>query len=329
MDADNIKLPDDIYRSAEFVMGRSKHVHIDESGLPRLAKLVTKKFLEGFGSIDDSFGSTGDLQKDINLIFFETAVNFCFWSQSPENKWKVRWGDDINGGWYGLRNAFVRALNNNQPVYDADFMSKINLKKARELFIGEKGISIPLLEQRVNNIVEAANYLNKNFDGSAAKFVKYCKNDAPTIATELARSLNSYRDGAVYAGKWVWILKRAQIFPNDLSQLTKQYPDFIIKNKNSLTIFADYKLPQLLRYVGVINYSQNLAKRIDSLSLIACGSDEEIEIRMATIVACQKLSRLCPNISMADIDVSLWLISKEPVVDEKLSPHHMTVSLFY
>lgn len=329
MDLDNLKLPDDIYRSAEFVMGQSKDVYIDESELPQLAKLVTEKFHKGFGNIDEAFGSTGDLHRDINLIFFETAVNFCFWSQTPEDKWKVKCGDDISGGWYGLRNAFTRALKNNLPVYDADFMSKLNLEKARELFLGQDGISIPLLEQRVNNIVEAANFLNTNFDGSAAKFVKHCKNDAPTIAAELARSLNSYRDGSVYAGKWVWILKRAQIFPNDLSQLSTLYPDFNIKNKRFLTIFADYKLPQLLRYYGVINYSKKLAEKIDNLALITCGSEEEIEIRMATILACQKLSKLCPKITVADIDVSLWLMSKEPVVDKYLKPHHMTVSVFY
>lgn len=208
-------------------------------------------------------------------------------------------------------------------------MSELTIQKAEEIFRGENGTHIPLLEQRVNNIVEAAQYLNNYFGGSGYNLVKSCDYNAPLIAGELARSLNSYRDGVFYKGRWIWILKRAQIFPNDISQLTQEYPEFIINNKNGLTIFADYKLPQLLRYLKVLSYANELAEDVDNKRLIPSGSQYEIEIRSATIVACEKLGKLCPDIPMPDIDVSLWLLSKEEAFDRKLAPHHMTISSYY
>lgn len=329
MSINNLRFPSDIIDSAHYVMARAEHVTFDDANLPQVAELVRKRFKKGFGSIDDAFGSTRSLDQDVNLIYFETAANFCFWSQEPKNKWQVEYQGNVQGGWYGLRNVFVRAIKNKLPVYDATYMSALSIEKAKELFRGENDSIIPLLEQRVNNIVEAANFLLENYNGSALQFVESCQYDAPTIAREITRSLSSYRDCAFYKGRLVWILKRAQIFPNDLSQLTSLYPNFVIKNKDMLTIFADYKLPQLLRYFGIINYSNALTEHVDNRGLVTNGSEEEIEIRMATIVAGQKLAELCPGMTIADIDVSLWLLSKEPSIDKKLQPHHMTVSMFY
>lgn len=329
MKKETVNIPNDIYSSAEYVMTKAKHVWIDTSKLSFLAGLVREQFAQGFGTIEEAFGTAGTLEKDVNLLFFETATNFCFWSQDPINKWRVRHGNNISGGWYGLRNAYMRAIDDGVPVFDASFMSNMSIKRGAEMFRGEDDIHIPLLEQRVNNIVESANFLICHYNGSALQFVERCKFDAPIIARTMTAALNSYQDGAVYDGRWVWMLKRAQIFPNDLSQLESIYPHFSIKNKNKLTIFADYKLPQLLRHIGVLKYTKELSDFVDNRQLISSCSEQEVEIRMATILACKKLGELCPEISIADIDVSLWLLSKRQDIDEKMSPHHMTVSTFY
>ena len=50
-----------------------------------------------------------------------------------------------------------------------------------------------------------------------------------------------------------------------------------------LTVFADYKLPQVLRRLGVLRYAPHLAERIDRLKPLEAGSREEGEIRAATV----------------------------------------------
>jgi hypothetical protein len=329
MELDQLTIPTSVRDSTNYVMENATAVKINDGALSELVELIRARFKQGFDSVEEGFGSTNDLDKDINLVFFETAANFCFWAQDPKNKWKFEHNEHADGGWYGLRNAFAHALENNIPVYDADFMSTLSLDQAAELFRGQNDIQIPLLEQRVNNIVEAAAFLIREHDGSAKNFLARCNYDAPTIAKQVTQSLSSFRDGAWYKGQWVWILKRAQILPKDLSQLTQKYSEFVIENTNQLTVFADYRLPQILQRYGAIEYSQSLAGRINAKQLLPNSSVEEIEIRAATIVACEKLGKLIPEMTIADIDVSLWLISQDMRDDPTLQPHHLTISSYY
>lgn len=324
MDLDHPIIPDTVRESAAFVMEYASDVKIDYEAMKTLAPKIQERFERGFDSVEDAFGSTDNLDDDINLIYFETAANFCFWSQHPENKWKI----NGTGGWYGLKTAFNNALAHGEKVYDARFMSQLTLQQAAAIFKGDNESRIPLLEQRVNNIIEAANFLLKHHDGSAHNFLRSCDFDAPTITREITKACASYRDGAWYQGRWVWILKRAQILPNDLAQLSQKYTQFSIKNTDQLTIFADYRLPQILRHYGVLAYSEKLASLIDTKHLLPSGSREEIEIRMGTILACDKLAEHC-SMSVADTDVSLWLISQDMRDNPSLKPHHLTISHYY
>jgi hypothetical protein len=328
MQLDELHLPISIRDSSLYVMNNANHVKINETALSKIAQKVKERYERGFDNVEDAFGSTDRLDDDINLVFFETAANFCFWAQDSKDKWKFDFEGQQQGGWYGLRSTFAAALKNNIPVYDAKFMSTLTLSKAAELFRGVNGTQIPLLEHRVNNIVEAANFLINEHNGSAHEFVKSCGYDAVKIATAITQALVSYRDGAWYKNRWIWTLKRAQILPNDLAMLTQKYPEFVIKNTNQLTVFADYRLPQILEHYGVLEYSDALEKIIGSKQILPAGSDPEVEIRAATIVACDELAKHC-DMAINDVDVSLWLISQDMRDNTNLRPHHLTVSIYY
>lgn len=150
---------------------------------------------------------------------------------------------------------------------------------------------------------------------------------APRIVRELVQWLPSFRDGAWYDNRWVWILKRAQILPADLHQLKHKYPDFSVHDVDQLTVFADYRLPQVLRHKGVLEFSECLARQVDAGKLIPAGSAEEIEIRMATIIACAKVKAASGAFTNADIDLGLWMISQS--LRDSMRPHHKTVSQYY
>jgi hypothetical protein len=45
---------------------------------------------------------------------------------------------------------------------------------------------------------------------------------------------------------------------------------------DELTMFADYRVPQILRHIGVLVYSQPLAEHIDQSKSILYGSQEEV-----------------------------------------------------
>lgn len=332
MDLTHLSVPNSIRESAQYVYAHADDVTINDAALETLAVLVEERLALGIDNLETAFGTTGSLEKDCNIIFFETACNFYFWAQDETKRWKIQHDGETTGGWYGLVAAFKRALADDRPMYDTRYMASLSMEEASEIFIGIHNIQIPLLERRVGNIIEAARFLNEKHNGSCYEFFMSCDFSAPRIAEAITRNLASFRDGAWYKDQWVWIQKRAQILPSDLAQLSANYPDFQIKDLNELTIFADYRLPQVLRHYGALTYSDDLANRINTRQIIPSGSPEEVEIRAATLIACDRLKELCPTLKLSDIDLGLWLLSQDNREENDMSgmkPHHLTPGYFY
>lgn len=72
-----------------------------------------------------------------------------------------------------------------------------------------------------------------------------------------------------------------------------------------LTAFADYQVPRVLRALGVIGYTPELANLVDGRKLIPAGSALECSLRAATIVAVERLSQRT-GIPTVIIDNYLW-----------------------
>ena len=104
--------------------------------------------------------------------------------------------------------------------------------------------------------------------------------------------LIGFRDHSLYKGHQVFLYKRAQIFVADLWGAFKgqNYGEF--HDINSITIFADYIVPAVLRELGILKYGSNLSCSIDSNSEIVPGSEEEVEIRACSIYAVEKMRDL-------------------------------------
>ncbi|CAH0521210.1 unnamed protein product [Peronospora belbahrii] len=100
---------------------------------------------------------------------------------------------------------------------------------------------------------------------------------------------------------------------------------------DQLTTFADYRVPQVLHPEGVIVYSSELAKLVDSKVEIVAGSEMEIEIRAATIQAVEMLHkqmlRQGNHLHVIELDWLLWQIGEDN--KEDLLPHHRTWSIYY
>jgi hypothetical protein len=98
-----------------------------------------------------------------------------------------------------------------------------------------------------------------------------------------------------------------------------------------LTAFADYKLPQLLRYQGVMVYAPELAAQVDAYQEIAAGSAPEVEIRAATIWAVELIRRALAERNLirsaSELDYRLWSESQAPTPD--MRPYHRTRTIYY
>jgi hypothetical protein len=96
-------------------------------------------------------------------------------------------------------------------------------------------------------------------------------------------------------------------------------------------MFADYRVPQILREMGIMKYSEELAMKIDSFIEIPFGSEEEIEIRAMTILAVDKLHKaLCSlGISLLVIEVDWLLWQRGEAMKDQIKPHHRTLTIYY
>jgi hypothetical protein len=139
--------------------------------------------------------------------------------------------------------------------------------------------------------------------GSAARF-------AELLATELP----FFADEPFY--------KRAQIAANDLVLAgAAEFSDI-----DELTVFADNFLPHVLRLDGVLEYDDELARRIDAGELLAAGSPEERELRACTITACEHLAT---RASIPPRTLDNWLWNRALQSGYTSSPAHLCRTVYY
>lgn len=97
----------------------------------------------------------------------------------------------------------------------------------------------------------------------------------------LARDFSCFRDEHTYEGysKPVRFLKRAQIFVADLWACFEgeSYGDFYDIDK--ITMFADYRIPQILITLGALYCSPTVAAAINDKQRLESGSRWEIQLR--------------------------------------------------
>lgn len=104
---------------------------------------------------------------------------------------------------------------------------------------------------------------------------------AAALVNILARDFQYFRDEHKFEGrrKPVRFLKRAQIFVADLWACFEGESYGSFRDIDKITIFADYRIPQMLGSLGCIYYSPPLRSAIRSQEIIECGSTWELQLR--------------------------------------------------
>ncbi|MGH2494347.1 MAG: queuosine 5'-phosphate N-glycosylase/hydrolase, partial [Ktedonobacteraceae bacterium] len=284
-------------------------------------------------------------ERTVNWLLLLDALNFCFWAEKDQSRWSIEYkGERLNGYWAEAA-ALTRAVEEGYALWDAHYLSEISSADLAAIFRGapspSKGtgtidpasmpVQIPLFEQRLANAREVGRVLLERFDGQFARAIEEAQGSAVRLALLLAEHFPSFHDVASFRGQAVRFFKRAQICVADLYGAFggKRWGAFT--SMDQLTIFADYKLPQLLRHAGVLEYHPTLAEHIDRLELLGPGSEEEVQIRAATVWACELLRQSMnaagyEPATAADIDQQLWLLSQS-IVD--MRPYHRTYTMYY
>jgi hypothetical protein len=120
---------------------------------------------------------------------------------------------------------------------------------------------------------------------------------------------------------------------------------------HKLTMFADYRVPQILHHLKILTYPPSLKKMLTEGTILSPGSPEEVSIRVASIVSVERVREAIiamqakdssvgseTEVSSVLIDFFLWDLAKgiesgEEFVDgvetAAMLPAHRTRSIWY
>ncbi len=240
----------------------------------------------------------GPPERTLRYLLVLDTVNFSFWGGSAGGYWQLA---------ERLRDAFAAG----DELVEPGALAAVTATGLRGL-LGD----LPMLEERAAALRELGRH----------GFAGLVRETAAGTAAALAEGLRSYADVAEHHGHRVPLLKRAQIVPADLHGAgVASFPDLA-----DLTCFPDYKLPQVLRHFGALEYSPALAGRVDGWEELRPGEPAEVEIRAATVAAVERLREALADggrdLMAIEVDWILWDLSQGlyPV-----RPYHRTRTIFY
>ncbi|KAH6912683.1 hypothetical protein BKA70DRAFT_771907 [Coprinopsis sp. MPI-PUGE-AT-0042] len=322
-------------------------------------------------------------KKVLDWIFLISALNFSFWSEKGGTErfgieWRTGWDSDermVHTGYWSLVAALNRALEENIPITDPAFYGSEEAcpdSLIAHVFrpAGASAESIPLLEERIAVMREMGSILSKCFGGSFQGFINefHRRQDGQGCALDLVKmvvdTFPSFRDENTYQGRKVYLWKRPQIlvaetwaafFPQSPSSPHPLFPGPQGPRIDELTMFADYRVPQILHHLRILTYPLQLVGKLQAGTYFPSGSREELSLRTASIVAVervraeilsiireeeQKVTWEAREISSVLIDFFLWDLAKriedgsevingQGLTPQNLVPIHQTRSIWY
>ena len=318
----------DLLPATEKVMQYASCVSINGQKVLELAQKIPE-FSSTFRAPLKIIGD--ELKIDLQLIFVKNAVNFSFWPDLSKPQWVVeekegeshdtKWGADA------LNICFDRALKNGMKILSPNFLNSLTEGQVRHLFRGYQGTEIPMIHERMMCLKDVGFVLLGEFRGKYLNVVEEANYDAVALVNLIAENFSSYSDVSRFRSMRVPFLKRAQLCAYHTHLTLRRHGKSGLKNIDQLTAFADYRVPQVLREFGVLEYAPRLSERIRNNVLIIRDDPAEVQIRAATVRAVELIRELHNGkYTPAQIDSVLWGMTRQVKFKE---PFHRTRTIAY
>uniref|UniRef100_A0A0B7A0U7 Queuosine 5'-phosphate N-glycosylase/hydrolase n=2 Tax=Arion vulgaris TaxID=1028688 RepID=A0A0B7A0U7_9EUPU len=334
-------------QAGRYITENCNDVFIEDKGVKSLAKLLYDKVKTG--SLDVTMWRQHELnpqtmdENAVNWVFVSAVLNFSFWSANETEKYMVKYKGKEHTGYWALCAAMNRALDEGFQLTDPTFYATVELDTLKKIFRSDSQFDIPLLDEREQVLHEAGKVLLERFQGRFVNVIKQADNNAQLLLKLVVNNFTSFQDVAEYKGKQVGLYKRAQILIGDIwgsceGRGLGEFHDF-----DTITMFADYRIPQALVYFKVLKYSDHLWNKLRQGYLFKSGEQLEVEIRGVSLWACELIRDEILHLLETDsnkresktdvcailVDHYLWDIRRE--VADKMTdiPFHRCRGIFY
>lgn len=257
-----------------------------------------------------------------------SALNFCFWPAETDLQYD------------SIAISLKKVLEADPAAFDCHRLAELTPATLQGWLEGS-GHAFPEVEERARllrqvGIALAQRYPHAGGGALAVDLVREAHQSATQLVRLITEVLPGFRDEAVYAGRQVSLYKRAQILVADLWAAYGRQTDgdspFAFRDVARLTMFADYRVPQMLLHLGVMSYAKDLGARVEAGEEVVPGSPMEVEIRACTIQAVERLleplSRAAGRPVLAiETDWLLWQLGERNRAS--LPPFHRCRTIFY
>lgn len=304
-----------IIESCYYVTNNSKDVFINYDVLDNFILNIDCNNLKNWLSYNPFNILDLGIEKTVNFLLLFEAIDYSFWG-SP--KWSVKTQDMVIDGSEALLYKLLEYVRNTNN-YD---FSKVTFKEFRDILSGS--IEIPLLEERYKTLVNISNIVNDKMNGNFYEYIKEYTRDID-LFNLIIDNFSSFTDEREYNGKKIYFYKLAQLLTSDILHMRMLLENIWIDVSN-LVGCADYKIPQTMRAIGILEYSKNLGKIIDSKLEIEQSSSYEVEIRASMLVVIDYISK---KINADRIDINDFFFIYKKIVKNIAKPYHLCRNVNY
>lgn len=233
----------------------------------------------------------------IDFLFLGNAVNFAFRDFETGADFRAEYDGHEYRGAFGMWACLKRALDAGEPVLAGAHLARLDRAGIEELFAPAGGPEMPMLDERLRILRSVGERLVANYGGRFHELVRAASprlfDDGDGIVDLLVAEFPSFADTHALATDdgtlTVHLHKRAQLAAAMAYGRFRGTPHFPLEAPGEFTVFADYNLPNVLRGLGILSYDDRLAARIDAGTPLERGSREEVELRVGTVAAADRL----------------------------------------
>lgn len=247
------------------------------------------------------------------LLLYHTIGDYCFWG---DPKWEIDTEVGKLDGSYAIMYILINRFRNNNDM-------NMSYEEFADMLKGN--VEIPLLKERYNCLVE----MNKYLDSIGKDFydeIKDLKVDIDLLYYVV--SIFSYfKDETNYDGVNVYFYKRAQLLVSDVLHVRKMLENIEVDYSNLMGC-ADYKIPQVMNSLGMLEYEYDLEYKLARKEELEEDSIEEIEIRANDLVVIDYIyEKLNREVCRMDINDYIWLLGQDKSKINK--NYHRTKTIHY
>ena len=247
------------------------------------------------------------------LLLYHTIGDYCFWG---DPKWEIDTEVGKLDGSYAIMYILINRFKNNNDM-------NMSYEEFADMLKGK--VEIPLLKERYNCLVE----MNKYLDSIGKDFydeIKDLKVDIDLL--DYVVSIFSYfKDETNYDGVNVYFYKRAQLLVSDILHVRKMLENIEVDYSNLMGC-ADYKIPQVMNSLGMLEYEYDLEYKLARKEELEEDSIEEIEIRANDLVVIDYIyEKLNREVCRMDINDYIWLLGQDKSKINK--NYHRTKTIHY